>query len=50
MRGSSPWAAWRSILGGGDGDGGDGGGGDGVMVMVVMPQIYLNCHRLGCTC
>ena len=23
MRGSSPWAAWRSILGGCDGDGGD---------------------------
>ena len=28
MRGSSPWAAWRSILGGCDGGGGDGGGGD----------------------
>ena len=23
MRGSSPWAAWRSILGGCDGDGGE---------------------------
>ena len=23
MRGSSPWAAWRSILGGCDGGGGD---------------------------
>ena len=35
MRGSSPWAAWRSILGGCDGggcggdSGGDGGGGGG---------------------
>ena len=31
MRGSSPWAAWRSILGGcvGGGCGGGGGGGGG---------------------